>query len=402
MDNLNQKLLEELVGNIKTKEEFEQVRQSLLKRGIESLLDAEMLVHLGHEKGEKPLTGNVRNGFSEKTLKSKDGNHRIKVPRDRLASFEPVIVPKHKALSQDLEDTIMLLYAKGMSNSDITDFMQKTYGVAYSTSQISIITDAMLDEIRTWQVRPLEDRYAVIWIDAIHYKIRHEGRVLNKACMLVIGIDMDGRQDLLGIYITQVESAGAWMGILDDLKSRGVNDILFICSDNLPGMDKAIEAVYPKTVRQICIVHQVRNSLKHVSYKERREMATDIKEIYRANDEKAAVQSFGRFKDKWDVKYRAAVKSWENNWDNLTAFLQFPQEIRKLIYTTNVIESFNAGLRKYTKNKKSFPSDDAALKSIYFAAQNVSERWQKSRMGWSQIHNQLFIKFGDRVKPTND
>lgn len=401
MENLNQKLLEELVGNIKTKEEFEQVQQTLLKRGIESLLNAEMLVHLGHEKRKKPIANNVRNGFSEKTLKSGSGSHRIKVPRDRLGLFEPVIVPKHKTMSQDLEDTITLLYAKGMSNSDIVDFIQKTYGVSYSTSQISIITDAILDEIRTWQTRPLENQYVVIWMDAIHYKIRHEGRVVNKACMLVIGINMDGQQDLLGIHITQVESAAAWMGILDDLKSRGVNDILFVCSDNLPGMDKAIEAVYPQTLRQLCIVHQVRNSLKYVSYKERKEMAADVKEIYRANGEDAAKQSFERFKDKWGERYSAPVRSWENNWDNLTVFLQFPQEIRKLIYTTNVIESFNAGLRKYTKNKKSFPSDDAALKSIYFAAQNVREKWQKSRRGWSQIHNQLFIKFGDRVKPTN-
>ena len=401
MKNKNQELLKELVNNISTKEEFEKVQEALLKQGIESLLNAEMLAHLGHSMGEKPIDGNVRNGYSEKTIKSRDGNHRIKIPRDREASFNPVIVPKHKRISQELEDTILLLYARGMSNADITYFMDKTYGVAYSTSQISVITDSLLDDIRQWQIRPLDDQYAVVWIDGIHYKIRHEGRVVTKACMLVIGINMDGQQDLLSMHITEVESASAWMGMLDDLKSRGVRDILFICSDNLTGLDRAIEAVYPQTVRQICIVHQVRNSLKYVSYNERREMARDIKEIYRSTNEDAALKAFELFKEKWGKKYQAAVRSWEVNWDNLTAFLQYPQEIRKLIYTTNVIESFNAGLRKYTKNKKSFPTDDAALKSIYLGALNVQERWQKTRQGWSQIYNQLYINFEPRVKPTN-
>ena len=401
MENKNQELLKELVNNITTKEEFEKVQEALLKQGIESLLNAEMLAHLGHSKGEKPIDGNVRNGYSEKTIKSRDGNHRIKIPRDREASFNPVTVPKHKRISQDLEDTILLLYARGMSNFDITYFMEKTYGVAYSTSQISVITDSLLDDIRKWQIRPLDDKYAIVWIDAIHYKIRHEGKVVTKACMLVIGVNMDGQQDLLSMHITEVESASAWMGMLDDLKSRGVKDILFICSDNLTGLDSAIEAVYPQTIRQICIVHQVRNSLKYVSYGERREMARDIKEIYRSTNEDAALKAFELFKEKWGKKYHAAVRSWEVNWDNLTAFLQYPQEIRKLIYTTNVIESFNAGLRKYTKNKKSFPTDDAALKSIYLGALNVQDRWQKTRQGWSQIHNQLYINFESRVKPTN-
>jgi len=401
MDNKKQKLLTELVGSITSKEEFEGVQQALLKQGIEALLNAEMSAHLGHSKGDKPLEGNVRNGYSEKTIKSRDGIHRISIPRDRAASFEPVTIPKHKRISQDLEDTILLLYARGMSNADITYFMDKTYGVSYSTSQISVITDSLLEEIRVWQIRPLDDQYAVVWIDAIHYKIRQEGKVVTKACMLVIGINMSGQQDLLSMHITEVESASSWMGILDDLKTRGVRDILFICSDNLAGMDRAIEAIYPQTIRQICIVHQVRNSLKYVSYNERREMAIDIKEIYRSANEDAALQAFELFKAKWGGKYRAAVKSWETNWENLTAFLQYPQEIRKLIYTTNVIESFNAGLRKYTKNKKSFPSDDAALKSIFSAAKQVQHRWQKTRQGWSQIYNQLYINFESRVEPAN-
>lgn len=402
MKDKNAALLKELVGNIRTKEEFEQVKKALLSQGIEALLNAEMQVHLGYEKGAKPPSGNLRNGYSEKTLKSKDGGHRIKVPRDRNATFEPIIVPKHKTMSEELEDAIMLLYSRGMSNSDIGDFMEKTYGVSYSTSQISLITDALLDDIKQWQNRPLEDQYAMVWIDGIHYKIRHEGKVATRACMLVIGVNMDGQQDLLGIHITQTESASAWMNVLNDLKTRGVRDIIFLCSDNLSGLDSAIEAIYPDTIRQICIVHQVRNSLKYVSYKERKEVAADIKVIYRASNEDNAASALEDFKRKWGHKYSAAVKSWETNWHNLTVFLQYPDEIRRLIYTTNVIESFNAGLRKYTKNKKSFPTDDAALKSIYLAAQNVQHTWQKSRHGWSQIYNQLFINFGNRVKPTND
>lgn len=401
MDQKNQELLEKLVDNLDSKEEFEQVKRALMTRGIEALLNAEMQAHLGYEKGDKPLGDNLRNGYSEKTIKSKEGSRRIKIPRDRNADFEPVTVPKHKKMSEELEDTIMLLYSRGMSNTDIVDFMEKTFGVQYSTSQVSVITNVLLDDIRDWQARPLEDQYAVVWIDGIHYKIRHEGRVVSRACMLVLGINMEGQQDLLSIHITETESASAWANILDDLKTRGVRDILILCSDNLSGLDQAIEAVYPQTIRQICIVHQIRNSLKYVSYKERKPMAADIKAIYRSQNEKEAKAALEDFKEKWGGKYSAAVKSWEDNWGNLTAFLDYPDEVRKLIYTTNVIESFNAGLRKYTKNKKSFPSDDAALKSIFMAAQNVKQKWQKSRRGWSQIYNQLYINFGDRMKPTN-
>jgi transposase-like protein len=281
------------------------------------------------------------------------------------------------------------------------DFMDRTYGVKYSTSQISLITDHLLDDIRAWQNRPLDDQYAVIWIDAIHYKMRHEGKVASRACMLALGINMEGQQDLLSITIVNNESASEWMSILDSLKSRGVEDVLFICSDNLKGMDKAIEAIFPKTIRQICIVHQIRNSLKFVNYADRKKVAADIKQIYRALNEDEALTALENFKQKWGSKYKPAIKSWEDNWHNLAAFLAFPSEIRRLIYTTNIIESFNAGLRKYTKNKKSFPTDDAALKSIYLAAMAVQNKWQKKRHNWSVIYNQLYINFENRIKPAN-
>lgn len=390
-------LLDELVSQLEGKEDFNNVREQLLKRGIESLLKAELTAHLGHDQRDTPRSENIRNGYSEKTIKTSDGSHRIKIPRDRESSFDPVIIPKHKSIGQDLEDCVLLLYAKGMSNADIIDFLEQTYGVRYSTSQVSIITNELLQDIRNWQIRPLEDQYAVIWIDAIHYKIRHEGKVISKAGMIVLGIGMDGQQDILSIYIVENESATAWSNILDDLKTRGVKDILFLCSDNLTGLQKAVEAIFPTAVHQICIVHQIRNSLKFVSYKDRKKLVKDLKEIYRAANEQIARQAFEQFKQNWNDKYPLAVRSWENNWTHLTAFLEYPAEIRKLIYTTNIIESFNASLRKFTKNKRVFPTDDAALKSLYLAAQQIRKKWKKTRYNWGQIYNQLFIYFENRI-----
>ena len=391
-------LLDGLVGELTDKDQLEEVREQLFKRGVESLLRAEMTAHLGHEKGALSPTGNVRNGHSQKTLRTPMGKQRINVPRDREGSFEPVTVPKHGTMAKELHDCILLLYAKGMGNADIVDFIEGTYGVAYSTSQVSVITNSLLSDIAQWRQRPLEDIYPIVWMDAIHYKIRHEGKVTSKACMVTLGIDLSGQQDILSLDIVETEKASEWMAILEGLRQRGVADIFFLCSDNLKGLDKAIEAIYPKSIRQICIVHQIRSSLKYVAHKERKKVAADIKEIYRAADEAAAKEAFDGFKDKWHDKYAKAVASWENNWDNLTAFLEYPQEIRKLIYTTNIIESFNASLRKYTRNKKVFPNDDSAMKSIYLAAMAIRKKWHKSRFNWAQIHNQLYIHFENRIK----
>ncbi len=399
MEKNLQSMLDALVKEIKDPKDFEALQDQLLKRGIQSLLKAEMEAHLGYPPGEKPTGENLRNGYSEKTLSTTKGEITIDVPRDRNGTFEPVIVPKHKTMAQQLEQAIILLYAKGMSNSDIIDFMFKTYGVQYSTSQVSIITNRLMEDIKEWQARPVESKFAVLWIDAIHYKIRHEGKVISKAAMLVIGIGLDGIQDLLGIYIVENESAAAWSQILTDLKSRGLQDTLFVCSDNLTGLQKAIEATLPDSVHQICIVHQIRNTLKFVSYKDRKAIMVDIKSIYQADNLERAKEALEYFKGKWNSKYSIAVNSWYSNWDALTAFLQFPHEIRKLIYTTNVIESFNASLRKYTSNKKVFPNDDAALKSIYLALLQIKSRWSKSRFNWGQIYNQLYIHFPDRLQP---
>ena len=397
MKKKTEDLLNQLVNQLESKEDFEKIRDQLLKRGVESLLKAEMSAHLGYAAGDQPVADNLRNGFSEKTIKTSAGDQRIKIPRDREASFDPIIVPKHKSMTQELEDCVLLLYAKGMSNADIIDFLEQTYKIKYSTSQVSIITNQMMKDIKIWQTRPLEDQYAVVWIDAIHYKIRHEGKVISKAGMIVLGIDMEGKQDILSIYIVENESATAWATILDDLKTRGVQDILFLCSDNLTGLQKSVEAIFPDAVHQICIVHQIRNCLKFVSYKDRRKIVQAIKLIYKADNEPMARQAFEAFKQEWNHKYPLAVKSWDNNWEHLTAFLAYPAEIRKLIYTTNIIESFNASLRKFTKNKRVFPTDDAALKSIYLAAMQIEKKWKKTRYGWPQIYNQLAIYFENRI-----
>jgi|SRR5690606_27573492 len=393
MENETQDLLDQFLSKLKSKEQLEELNSQLYKRGIESLLKAELSGHLENEES----VSNKRNGYSQKTIKGSNGEHRIKVPRDRNSTFDPVTVPKYQTVTEELESAIVMLYAKGMSNSDIIDFIDQTYGVKYSTSQVSIITNSLMEDIREWQQRPLEDQYAIVWIDAIHYKIRHEGKVKSKACMIILGIDMQGRQDILSMHIIQNESASGWSSMLTDLLQRGVKDILIICSDNLNGLDKAIEATFPQSVRQICIVHQIRNSLKHVSYKDRKLIISDIKAIYQADNEQIALDALAVFKANWESKYKLATHSWEQNWTNLTAFLQYPAEIRKLIYTTNIIESFNASLRKFTKNKKVFPNDDAALKSIYLAAQQISKKWKKSRFGWNKIFNQLYIYFEERI-----
>ena len=390
-------LLDSILDQVDDKSSLMEIQDKLFKRGVEALLNSELEAHLGYEKGDKPASENVRNGFSEKTLKTDKGDVLIKVPRDRNSSFDPVTVRKHETMTETIYETVLLLYAKGMSNSDIVDFIEHTYGVRYSTSQVSVITNTLMEDIQAWQSRPLQDQYAIVWMDGIHYKIRQEGKVISKAAMIVLGVDLAGKQDILSIEVVENESASNWMDMFKDLNMRGVEDILFLCSDNLPGLDKAVEAIFPKSIRQVCIVHQIRNSLKFVSYKDKRAIMTDIKAIYQADNQDQAHQAFETFKSKWKGKYDRAIDSWDENWDNLTAFLDYPPAIRKLIYTTNIIESFNSTLRKYTKNKKVFPNDQSAIKSIYLAAQQIRKKWHKKRRGWNKIYNQMYIYFEDRI-----
>jgi transposase-like protein len=352
------KLIEELLAGVKAQQEFDDLTEELKKRGIESLLSAELTEHLGYQKHQKGRSrrSNTRNGTSPKTVKTANGAFLIDAPRDRDGSFDPITLPKHKRMSRKLEEVILHLYAKGMSTQDITDHMEELYGVRYSTSAISSITNQLLADIQAWQSRPLESMYPIMWLDAIRYKVRHENRIINKAILVVIGLKIDGKKEVLGLWVYQSESAAFWLEVLNDLKTRGVEDILIVASDNLKGLTDAISSIFPLAITQICIVHQIRNSLKHVSWKDRKSLLGDLKKIYQAVDVKSAEAALASFREKWDYKYGYITKSWEKNWDNLTHFLAFPQEIRRIIYTTNVIESFNAVLRKFTKKQKGFPA----------------------------------------------
>jgi putative transposase len=399
MDKKKQ-LPEELIKEIKTKEEFDAIKDQLFKRGIESLLNAEMTAHLGYPKHEKAeeRRNNSRNGTTSKTVKTTEGELQIDVPRDRSGEFEPVTIPKHSRMSQQLEEVILQLYAKGMSTHDISDHMHQMYGIQYTASAISTITNQLLEDINQWQNRPLETLYPIVWLDAIRYKVKLDSRIVNKAILVVIGLKMDGKKDVLGLWVYENESSAFWLEVLNELKIRGVEDILIVSSDNLKGLTAAITAAFPKAVTQICIIHQIRNSLKHVSWKDRKLLLLDLKRIYQATSEKAAREALDQFKSTWNAKYGYAVKSWETNWENLTHFLAFPPEIRKVIYTTNVIESFNALLRKFTRNKKQFPHDDAVLKSVWLAVQQISRKWTMPMREWGMIVNQLTILFPDRMK----
>lgn len=394
------KLIEELLSTVKSQAEFDALFDSMKKRGIESLLRAELTEHLGYDKHVKSSDrrSNTRNGSSPKTIKTASGEFLIDAPRDRDGSFDPVTVPKHKRISQKLEDVILHLCAKGMSTQDITDHMEELYGVRYSSSAISSITNQLLEDIKQWQGRTLDSVYTIVWLDAIRYKVKHDNRIINKAILIVIGLKSDGKKEVLGLWVFQTESAAFWLEVLNDIKSRGVEDLFIVASDNLKGLTKAISSVFPLAITQICIVHQIRNSLKHVSWKDRKKLLSDLKKIYQAKDDKSAKAALNEFKSIWDEKYGYITKSWEKNWDNLTHFLAFPQEIRKIIYTTNVIESFNAVLRKFTKNKKVFPHDDAVLKSVWLAVQQVAKKWTMRIRDWGLIVNQLSILFPDRFK----
>lgn len=397
MDKKQEELLNRLLGDVKNIEELEKLTDDLKKRGIQSLLEGEMSAHLGYARGENVQGENRRNGHSSKKIKTESGKLQIEIPRDREGKFDPVTVPKHKSMTAKLESVITLLYAKGMSLSDIVEYMDEIYGQQYSKSQITTITNSLLDSIREWQNRVLDEKYAILWIDGIHYKIREDGQIKSKVCMIVLGVNLAGYQDIIGMYLFEKETAANWATTLNDIKTRGVKDVLFICSDNLAGLDQSVEAVFPQAAHQICVVHQIRNSMKVVEASNRRKVAKDIKLIYTAPNEAEARNRLQDFEEKWGDRYPYIIKSWEKNWDNLTVFLYYPQEIRKLIYTTNIIEGFNAGLRKYTNNKRSFPNDAAAIKSIYLAAMQIQKRWKVKRAGWTKVFSQLCVCFPDRV-----
>jgi len=390
----------DFLKKFKTEAELSSFLKELHARGLEKILEAEMDVHLGYEKNDilGNNSGNSRNGLNQKKIKTEFGETNIKVPRDRNSSFSPIIVPKHSNKSLSVQNLVVSLYAKGMSLSDIEEELHEIYGFRLSTSAISTITDKVNQDILDWQNRPLDNLYFIVWMDGIVFKVRDNGKVINKTVYLAVGLNKEGKKELLGIWLGKNESASFWMGVLTDLKARGIEDILITVTDNLNGFTDTIKNVFPLSNTQICVVHQIRNSARYVVWKDKKSFAAEMKNIYNAPTKKAAENELNIFEEKWGAKYPYAIKSWRNNWDELTVFFDFPLEIRKIIYTTNLIENLNGKIRKYTKNKLSFPNDQAVIKSTYLALSQITKKWTQPIQNWGIILNQFITIFEKRVQ----
>ena len=371
--------------------------KQLTKRLVEKALDAEMTHHLGHEKN-RPVTngGNTRNGRSKKTLKGDFGELPIDVPLDRDGSFDPQLVPKHQTRWSGFDEKILSLYARSMTVREIQSHLQEMYGTEVSSSLISSVTDAVADEVKTWQARPLDALYPIVYLDCIHVKVR-DGAVRVKAVYIARGINMAGEKEILGLWIAQTEGAKFWLQVVNELRNRGVQDIFGACVDGLKGFPEAIEAVYPKTAVQLCIVHMVRHSLNFVTWKRRKEVAADLKRIYQSATVDEAELRLGEFEERWDDEYLPIGQSWRRNWTRIIPFFDFPPEIRKVVYTTNAIESVNMSLRKITKNRGSFPSDEALMKLFYLALNNIAKKWTMPIRDWKAALTQFTIQYGERI-----
>ena len=396
-----EELLSGLLANYKKPEDLigdSGLLKQLTKLLVERALDAELTEHLGHERNEavSNVVGNTRNGKSKKTLKGDFGELPIEVPRDRHGSFEPQLIPKHQTHWAGFDDKIISLYARGMTVREIQAHLQEMYGAEVSPSLISSVTDAVAEEVKAWQARPLEPIYPIVYLDCIHVKVR-DGAVRVKAVYLAIGITMEGNKEVLGLWLAQTEGAKFWLQVVTELRNRGVQDIFIACVDGLKGFPDAIEAVFPKAVVQLCVVHMVRHSLNYVSWKRRKEVAADLRRIYTAATAEEAELMLGEFEDRWDAEYLPIGQSWRRNWSRLIPFFDYPPEIRKVIYTTNAIESVNMSLRKLTKNRGSLPSDEALTKLFYLALRNISQKWTMPIRDWKAALTRFTIQFGDRI-----
>ncbi len=366
---------------------------------LQELLEAEMDASLGYAKHQKQDVeiDNKRNGYSTKTIKSQYGEFPIEIPRDRNGEFEPQIIPKHQRDISGIEEKIISLYARGLSTRDIHDQLQDLYGIEVSADMVSKITDKILPDVKSWQTRPLDAVYPFVFMDAIHYKIREDGRIINRAAYVVLGVTLDGTKDILSITIGANESSKFWLGMLNDLRNRGVREVFFFCVDGLPGFKEAINAVYPEAEVQRCIIHMLRNSFKYVSYKDIKKFAADFKAVYKAPTEDAALVELENMKEVWGKKYPYALNSWEQNWDVVKPFFQFSEDIRRIMYTTNIIEGVNRQFRKVTKSKSSFPSDTSLEKMLYLITQNVKKKWTQRYRNWDLVLSQLIVLYGERV-----
>jgi len=373
--------------------------KQLTKKLVERAMQAEMTEHLGYEKHapKAAKTSNSRNGAYKKTIKGDFGNLDVEVPRDRESSFEPIIIPKGETRFTGFDDKIISMYARGMTTRDIQSHLQEIYGVEVSPTLVSQVTQAVTEEITLWQNRPLDEVYPIMYLDAVRVKVRHEGRVINKAVYLAIAVTFQGVKEVLGMWTAETEGAKFWLQVVSELKNRGVKDIFIACVDGLKGFPEAIEAIFPKTQIQLCIVHMVRHSLNYVSWKQRKEVANDLKQIYQAVTLQQAEAALDSFEAKWNATLPTIGRSWRRNWERIIPFFAYPPEIRKAIYTTNAIESLNMSLRKVTKNRGSFPSDEAMLKLLFLALKNIEKKWTMPIRDWKSALNQFTIIFENRM-----
>lgn len=400
---MNTERARELVGILteecSSMEDIQSLLKGLFKGALEQMLESELDEHLGYEKSSilGNNSGNSRNGYGKKTVKTELGETEINVPRDRNGSFEPQVLEKRQTRSDDLEHRILAMYAKGMSNRDIEDHLRDIYGVEASASLISRITDKILPAVAEWQSRPLDAVYPIVFLDGIVFKVRKDARVINKCLYSVLGINMDGRKEILGLWLSENESASFWATVCNELHNRGVQDILIACRDNLSGFSTAIETVFPKTEQQLCIIHQIRNSTKYVPYKDIKAVMADLKLVYGAPTLEDAEYRLEEFRETWGKKYPQILKSWDANWSELSTYFKYPQEVRTLIYTTNAVEGFHRMLRKYTKTKTIYPTDDAVRKSVFLSIQEISKKWSMPIRDWGMIIGQLMVFFDERL-----
>ena len=399
---IRDEILEEILKEYKTPEDLigtDGILKELTKRLVEKAMESELTHHLGYDKyssaGKK--TGNSRNGKSSKTIRGDFGEIPIEVPRDRNGDFDPQIIPKHQTRFSGFDDKIISMYARGMTTRDIQDHLHEIYNVEVSADLISTVTDAVVNDAKEWQNRPLDEIYPVLYLDATILKVRSEGRVINKSAYLAIGINIEGLKDVLGIWLEQSEGAKFWLKVMTELKNRGVKDIFIACVDGLKGFPEAIETAFPQTEVQLCIVHMVRGSLRFVSWKDRKAVVADLKGIYQAPSEELAQENLEIFARQWDGRYPTIAKSWRANWQRIIPFFAYPEEIRRIIYTTNAIESLNNTLKKTIKNRASFPNGEASVKLLYLSLKNAQKKWTMPIRNWGKAINQFAILYGDRM-----
>jgi len=404
--HIKKEVLDELIKDYKRPEDLigeKGLLKQLTKALLERAMAAELSYHLGYEKHDPEgyNSGNSRNGSTPKTVKGEFGEMEIETPRDRKGTFEPRILKKHQRRFEGFDDRILSMYARGMTTRDIQGHLEEIYGIEVSPALVSEVTDGVSEEVKSWQSRPLDPLYGIVYLDALYVKMRHEGRVDNRAVYVAIGVNLEGKKDVLGLWTSGNEGAKFWLGVLTELKNRGVKDILIVCVDGLKGFPQAIESVYPQARVQLCIVHMVRASLNYVSWKERRPVAADLKAIYRASTEQRAEQELNEFIAKWGQKYPTIGRLWRENWERVIPFFEFPAEVRRVIYTTNAVESLHMSLRKVIKTRGSFPSEDAAMKLLYLALRNVIAKWETIQY-WREALNHFETMWGDRIAAAHD